>query len=37
LGLAIEDLASAHHIYQKATQQGAGTSVAIGGQHFQNQ
>jgi ornithine cyclodeaminase len=31
LGLAIEDLASAHHIYTKAIQRGIGTRVELGG------
>jgi ornithine cyclodeaminase len=31
LGLAIEDLASAHHIYLKASARGLGTSVELGG------
>ncbi len=31
LGLAIEDLASAHHIYVKATEKGMGTRVELGG------
>jgi ornithine cyclodeaminase len=34
LGLAIEDLASAHHIYQKAQEKGIGVWVEIGGEHF---
>ncbi|MBI3761596.1 MAG: ornithine cyclodeaminase family protein, partial [Chloroflexi bacterium] len=31
LGLAVEDLASAHHIYQKALEKGMGVSVELGG------
>jgi alanine dehydrogenase len=31
LGLAIEDLASVHHIYQKAQEQGVGTMIEFGG------
>lgn len=31
LGLAVEDLASAHYVYQKALQQGLGTWVEFGG------
>lgn len=31
LGLAIEDLASAHHVYRRAIERGAGTRVYIGG------
>jgi len=33
LGLAIEDLASAHHIYTKAVEKKVGTWLPIGGQH----
>jgi ornithine cyclodeaminase len=33
LGLAIEDLASAHHVYKKALAKGVGTLVALGGRH----
>jgi ornithine cyclodeaminase len=33
LGLAIEDLASAHHVYHQALAKGVGTSVTIGGFH----
>ena len=33
LGLAIEDLASAHYIYHKAKEKGIGTFVEIGGRH----
>ena len=32
LGLAIEDLAAAHHVYGKALAEGMGTNVEIGGQ-----
>jgi ornithine cyclodeaminase/alanine dehydrogenase-like protein (mu-crystallin family) len=31
LGLAIEDLAAANHVYQKAVEQGIGTAVELGG------
>lgn len=31
LGLAVEDLASAHHIYHKALETGLGVSVELGG------
>ncbi|HEV8572475.1 MAG TPA: ornithine cyclodeaminase family protein [Actinomycetota bacterium] len=31
-GLAIEDLASAHHLYEKAKEKGIGTRVELGGQ-----
>jgi len=31
LGLAVEDVASAHHIYQKASEKGLGTWVELGG------
>lgn len=31
LGLAIEDLASANHVYKKAVEQGVGTAVELGG------
>jgi ornithine cyclodeaminase len=31
LGLAIEDLAAAHHIYERATREGLGTRVELGG------
>lgn len=34
LGIAIEDLAAAHHIWRKAQASGAGTWVEIGGRHF---
>lgn len=33
LGLAVEDLASAHYIYHKAKEKGMGTLVEIGGRH----
>jgi alanine dehydrogenase len=33
LGLAVEDLASAHHVYGTALDTGAGTRVALGGMH----
>jgi ornithine cyclodeaminase len=33
LGLAIEDLASANHVYNKAVESGVGTWVEIGGRH----
>jgi alanine dehydrogenase len=36
LGLSIEDLAAACHVYQKAKELGVGTWVDIGGQHFGN-
>ncbi len=36
LGLAVEDLASAHHIYQKALERGMGTSVELGGSRHAN-
>ncbi|HEX6573930.1 MAG TPA: ornithine cyclodeaminase family protein [Gemmatimonadaceae bacterium] len=32
LGLAVEDLAAANHIYRRATQTGAGTLVELGGE-----
>ncbi|MFK7806084.1 MAG: ornithine cyclodeaminase family protein [Anaerolineae bacterium] len=32
LGLAIEDVAAAHHIYQKAVEKGVGTWVELGGE-----
>ena len=32
MGIAIEDLASAHYIYNKAVQQGIGTSIELGGE-----
>jgi len=34
LGIAIEDLASAHRIYEVCTERGLGTWVEIGGAHF---
>ena len=34
LGIAIEDLASAHYILQKAKETRIGTWVEIGGQHY---
>jgi ornithine cyclodeaminase len=34
LGIAIEDLASARFIYEKAKKRGLGTWVEIGGRHF---
>jgi ornithine cyclodeaminase len=34
LGIAIEDLASAHYVYEKAQKLNAGTWVEIGGRHF---
>jgi alanine dehydrogenase len=34
LGIAIEDLAAAHHIWRKAEATGAGTWVEIGGRHY---
>ncbi|MBN1286102.1 MAG: ornithine cyclodeaminase family protein [Anaerolineae bacterium] len=34
LGLAVEDLASAYHVLDKAQRQGIGTWVEIGGEHF---
>jgi len=34
LGIAIEDLAAAHHVYTKAKKRGLGTWVEIGGRHF---
>jgi len=34
LGIAIEDLAAAHHVYTKAKERGLGTWVEIGGRHF---
>ena len=36
LGIAIEDLAAAHHVLQKARQTNLGLWVEIGGQHFGN-
>jgi len=34
LGIAIEDLAAAHHVYMKAKERGLGAWVEIGGRHF---
>ena len=34
LGIAIEDLASARHVYDRAKERGLGTWVEIGGRHF---
>ena len=34
LGIAIEDLAAAHHIWRKAEATGAGTWMEIGGRHY---
>jgi ornithine cyclodeaminase/alanine dehydrogenase-like protein (mu-crystallin family) len=34
LGIAIEDLAAAHYVLQKATEQNAGTWLEMGGRHF---
>src|SRR6185503_7508886 len=31
LGIAVEDLAAAHHIYRTALEQGKGLSIAMGG------
>jgi ornithine cyclodeaminase len=31
LGLAVEDLAAAHYVYQRAVAEGIGTPVALGG------
>jgi ornithine cyclodeaminase len=36
LGIAIEDLAAAYHVLQKARQSNLGLWVEIGGQHFGN-
>jgi ornithine cyclodeaminase len=33
LGLAVEDLAAAHHVYRKAQASGAGTWLDLGGTH----
>jgi ornithine cyclodeaminase/alanine dehydrogenase-like protein (mu-crystallin family) len=33
LGLAVEDLAAAHHVYHKASANGAGSWIALGGTH----
>jgi hypothetical protein len=35
LGLAVEDLASANHIYKKAIEKGMGTQVELGGSRHQ--
>jgi ornithine cyclodeaminase len=35
LGLAVEDLASAYHIYKKATVMGKGTWVELGGERYE--
>ncbi|PJF40840.1 MAG: ornithine cyclodeaminase, partial [Phototrophicales bacterium] len=32
LGIAVEDVASAYHVYQKAKERGVGTSVELGGE-----
>jgi alanine dehydrogenase len=34
LGLAIEDVASASHIYHRARANGGGTAIELGGSHF---
>ena len=34
LGIAVEDLAAAHHVYRAAQERGLGTWVEIGGRHF---
>ena len=34
LGIAIEDLAAARYVYDKAQEKGVGTWVEIGGRHF---
>ena len=34
LGIAIEDLAAAHHVYTKAKERGLGVWVEIGGRRF---
>ncbi len=31
LGIAVEDLAAAHHIYRTALERGAGTAIELGG------
>ncbi|MCX6364401.1 MAG: hypothetical protein NTW58_09605 [Actinobacteria bacterium] len=36
LGIAIEDLAAAHHMYTTAKERELGTWVEIGGRHFGN-
>jgi len=33
LGLAVEDLAAAHYVYEQARERGLGTSVELGGRH----
>jgi hypothetical protein len=33
-GIAIEDLAAAHHVYAKAEESGAAAWIEIGGLHF---
>jgi ornithine cyclodeaminase len=33
LGLAVEDLAAAHHVYHKASASGVGSWIALGGMH----
>lgn len=33
LGLAVEDLAAAHHVYRKASASGSGTWIMLGGAH----
>ena len=37
LGLAVEDLAAAHHVYRKASSSGSGTWLALGGTHEEAQ
>ena len=34
LGIAVEDLAAAHHVYRAAQERGLGTWLEIGGRHF---
>jgi alanine dehydrogenase len=34
LGLAIEDLAAAHHVLERAVSRGGGVFVTVGGEHF---
>jgi hypothetical protein len=34
LGIAIEDLAAAHHVYAKTEESGAAAWIEIGGLHF---
>jgi ornithine cyclodeaminase len=36
LGLAVEDIASAYHIYKKATVTGKGTWVELGGERYED-